>query len=71
MAMVLYVLAEMVRKISLLLQAFIPTSAALLLDQLVVPGANRELANWDDMLEMGTAIPTPEGVFPRYVEAAA
>lgn len=70
MATVLYVLAETVRVLSLILQPFMPESAGKLLDQLGVIPAQRHLA-WassDNALKPEGEIAKPEGVFPRYVE---
>lgn len=65
---VLYVAAEAVRRIALLVQPAMPESAAKLLDQLAVPEDSRSFSNWDDALEPGTNLPVPQGVFPRWVE---
>ena len=64
---VLYVLAETVRQIALLLQAFIPDSAGRILDQLVVPADQRTFAARSSQLVSGVTLPKPEGIFPRYV----
>ncbi len=69
---VLYNLCEQIRKIAIVLQPFMPGAAAKILDQLAVPENNRNLENiaLDAVqLKPGTALPPPEGVFPRYVEA--
>ena len=42
----------------------------LMLDQLGVPSNARQLADLDTPLDDGTALPAPQGVFPRYVEPA-
>ncbi len=73
---VLYVLAEVLRHLGLLLQPFMPEKAGLLLDQLAVPADSRSFAAFDSAhaLQAGTLLPAPEGIFPRYVveaEAAA
>src|SRR5262249_54914565 len=70
MGTVLYVVAEVVRRIALLTQAFMPDSCARLLDQLAVAADARSFAAWDQALAGGTALPAPSGVFPRFVEAA-
>ncbi|MFN4281882.1 MAG: methionine--tRNA ligase [Alphaproteobacteria bacterium] len=72
MATVLYVLAETVRRLSLLLQAVTPDAAAKLLDQLAVSANSRTYAHYGQGHELkpGTALPAPAGVFPRYVEPA-
>ena len=73
MATVLYVLAEVIRNLGLILQPFVPSSAARMLDQLLIPASARELKNMGSAhaLKAGTELPKPEGVFPRYVEEAA
>jgi methionyl-tRNA synthetase len=68
MGTVLYVLAETVRRVALLLQPFMPTSIARMLDQLAVSEDKRSFAHFDDALIGGTALPAPQGVFPRHVE---
>ncbi|MDE2030632.1 MAG: methionine--tRNA ligase, partial [Alphaproteobacteria bacterium] len=74
METVLYVLAETLRHLGVVLQPFMPQSAAKLLDQLAVPENERGFAhieNSDYALKSGTPLPAPQGVFPRYVESAA
>ena len=70
---VLYVLAETIRRLGLLIQPIMPQSAAKLLDQLAVPEGKRNFAAYgkDHALVPGTALPQPQGVFPRFVEEAA
>jgi methionyl-tRNA synthetase len=68
MGTVLYVLAETVRRVALLLQPVMPGSIARMLDQLAVPEDKRAFAHFDDSLVGGTALPAPQGVFPRHVE---
>ena len=68
MATVLYVLADVLRVIGIMVQPFMPGSMAKLLDQLAVPAAARDFAALDRALTPGTALPTPVGVFPRFVE---
>jgi methionyl-tRNA synthetase len=72
MATVLYVLAEVIRHVGILVQPFVPASAARILDQLAVPAEARTLADAGDRASLvaGTELPKPEGVFPRYVEPA-
>ena len=41
-----------------------------ILDQLAVPAAERAFASFDKELVSGTAMPVPQGVFPRFVEPA-
>lgn len=72
METVLWTTAEAVRRIAIMLQPFVPGSAAKLLDLLAVVADRREFANAGhaDALVPGTPLPAPAGVFPRYVEAA-
>lgn len=70
MATVMYVTMEAVRQVATLAQAVMPDSAAKLLDLLGVAADNRDFASLgeDGRLVPGTALPEPQGVFPRYVE---
>jgi methionyl-tRNA synthetase len=71
MGTVLYVLAETIRHLAILVQPVVPEAAARLLDQLAQPPQRRNFAALAAPLAPGTALPPPEGVFPRYVEGAA
>ena len=73
MATVLWVLAETIRRLAILTQPFMPDASARILDQLAQPLELRSFAALDDKgaLVAGTALPKPEGVFPRLVEDAA
>jgi methionyl-tRNA synthetase len=71
MATVLYVLAETVRQVALLMQPVTPAAVAGLLDQLAVPADRRSFAHFGEALSAGTPLPAPQGVFPRFVEPAA
>ena len=68
MASVLYILVEVMRHIAILLQPFMPGSMARLLDQLGVAEGAREFSKLgpDGALTPGTALPKPEGIFPRF-----
>jgi methionyl-tRNA synthetase len=71
MATVLYVLAEVIRRLALVTQAFVPEASAKILGQLAVPDEARSLAHFDDpaaVLQPGAALPPPAGVFPRFTE---
>ena len=73
MATVLYVLAEVIRRLALVTQAFMPDASARILDQLAVPDDARRLASFADVasaLQPGTALPPPSGVFPRFADPA-
>ncbi|UJW86177.1 methionine--tRNA ligase [Devosia sp. SL43] len=67
MATVLYVTADTVRRLTIPMLAFVPASAARLLDQLAVPEDKRLLADskTSSMLVPGTELPVPQGVFAR------
>ena len=68
---VLYVTAECIRQLAILAQPFVPSSAAKMLDSLAVPADARDFDSLGDTsrLTPQTALPAPNPVFPRYVEA--
>jgi methionyl-tRNA synthetase len=70
MGTVLYVTAEVIRQVAILVQAVMPVSGAKLLDLLNVPGEARDFAALGPKgrLAPGTALPGPRPTFPRYVE---
>ncbi|MEE8270233.1 MAG: methionine--tRNA ligase [Alphaproteobacteria bacterium] len=72
MATVLYVVAETVRRLAILSQPVMPGAMGRMLDQLAVPSDARDFAHLGDAgaLAPGAALPKPQGVFPRHVEAA-
>ena len=72
MATILYVAAECVRQFAILALPVMPESATKLLDLLAVPPEDRTFASLGvkGRLKPGTAIPEPQGVFPRYVDPA-
>ncbi len=70
MGHVLRVLAEVIRVVATVLQPFMPSSMARLLDQLGVAGEARDLAALATPLPDGARLPAPHGVFPRWVEDA-
>lgn len=67
MGTVLYVLAEVVRVLGILIQPYTPESAGKILDQIKIDENSRDFSflNEDHMLKSGTQIDQPEGVFPR------
>ena len=69
MATVLYVTADVVRQIGILLQPFMPDSAAKLLDLIAIPSDKRDFAALGEAgrLVAGTPLEAPKPVFPRYV----
>jgi methionyl-tRNA synthetase len=70
MGTILYVTAEAVRQVAILAQPATPAAAGKLLDSLGQSPDARSFAALGEKgrLRPGTAIPTPVGVFPRYVE---
>jgi methionyl-tRNA synthetase len=68
MGTVLYVLAEVIRRLGILLQPVMPGSSAAILDQVAVPADRRRFADLAEPLRPGAQLPAPKGVFPRYVE---
>lgn len=70
METVLYVLAEVLRHLAILIQPFMPDAMSKLLDQLAVPAHERNFAalTQEHALKSGTPLPAPQGVFPRYVD---
>lgn len=72
MATVLYITADTVRRLAIPMQAFVPASAARLLDQLAVPDDQRTLSdalNANSLLT-NTDLPVPQGVFARLEKPA-
>jgi methionyl-tRNA synthetase len=69
---VLYVTAEVLRQVSILVQPFMPASAENLLDLLAVPQRERTFAYLGGVhrIAAGVTLPAPAPVLPRYVEAA-
>ncbi len=68
METVLYVTAEVLRVIGILIQPCMPGSAAKLLDLLAVPAEGRSFADAGQSLAPGTPLPPPTAIFPRFVE---
>ena len=69
MSAVLRFLTDTLRVIATVLQPVMPASMARMLDQLGIPPNARAFSDLTTPLPDGTALPPPEGVFPRYVEA--
>ena len=65
---IMWVTAETLRRIGILIQPFIPGAAEILLDQLSVPTTERSFAHLSEnfALKGGTKLPTPLALFPRY-----
>jgi methionyl-tRNA synthetase len=72
MGTVLYVLAETLRHLAILVQPFVPDAAGRLLDQLGVDASARDFDHLGPRhaLEPGAALPKPQGLFPRLDEEA-
>lgn len=73
MGTVLYVTAEVVRQIGILLQPFMPESCEKLLDLVAAPADKRDFAALGaaGRLVPGTPLEAPKPVFPRYVAPEA
>jgi methionyl-tRNA synthetase len=67
---ILYVTAEVVRQVAILVQPAMPESASKLLDLLAVPADARTFAalGAKHRLAPGTMLPAPSGVFPRWID---
>ena len=72
METVLWTTAEILRRVGILCQPFMPQSSEKLLDLLAVGQDERSFAHVDPAhaLVSGTVLPAPAPVFPRYVEPA-
>jgi methionyl-tRNA synthetase len=68
MGTILYVLAETIRQIAILTQPLVPQASARILDQLAISPDQRTFVGLKTALVPGAALPTPEGVFPRWIE---
>jgi methionyl-tRNA synthetase len=70
---VLYVTAEVVRQVAILAQPVMPESSARLLDILGIPVDQRDFAalGGAGRITAGIKLPTPVGIFPRYIEPTA
>ena len=73
MATVLAVTAETLRRVALMVQPFVPTAGAALLDLLAVPPTQRTFAHADaaHALPAGTPLPPPAPIFPRFEKPEA
>ena len=67
---ILYVTAETVRQLAILIQPAVPASASKLLDLLAQADEQRTFAALGEggRLKPGSALPAPVGIFPRFVE---
>jgi methionyl-tRNA synthetase len=71
METVLWTTAEVLRMVGIMIQPYVPQSAAKLLDLLAVPEDKRSFADFEARLVSGTALLAPAPVFPRFVEEEA
>jgi methionyl-tRNA synthetase len=73
MGTVLYVTAEVTRRIAILAQPFMPAACGKLLDLLGVPANERDFSalGGERRIAAGATLPAPSPVFPRYVEPEA
>ncbi len=67
----LYVLADTIRRLAILVQPVMPDATTAMLDQLAVATEARGFEALEARLQPGTPLPKPEGVFPRFVEEEA
>ena len=70
MAAVLWVLAETIRQVAIVIQPVMPTAAAAILDQLRIPEDERGFAmlGAGNRLAGATPLDKPTPVFPRFVD---
>ena len=73
MGTVLYVMLETIRHLATLGQPYMPDSCAKMLDQLALDAGKQDFAALgpDHALAPGTALPKPQGIFPRIIEEKA
>jgi methionyl-tRNA synthetase len=65
METILYVLAEILRRVGVYISPIIPTSGKALLDQLGIPESHRTFASIRESLPTGLNVATPVPVFPK------
>jgi methionyl-tRNA synthetase len=70
---VLYVTAEVLRQVAISTLPFMPASAARLLDLLAIPAGERQFGDLGGhrRIAAGARLPSPNPVFPRYVDSEA
>lgn len=68
MEIVLYVTAEIIRRIAIIVQPYIPESAEKLLDTLNVETSKRSFESLNENIKTISLNEAPQAVFPRYVE---
>jgi methionyl-tRNA synthetase len=62
---VLYVLVDVIRHLAILASPIVPLAAGKIMDQLALKPEERTIAALANKLEIGRALPVPQGVFPR------
>jgi methionyl-tRNA synthetase len=73
---VLYVTAEVIRQVAILTQPVMPESSGKLLDSLGIPRVPEDARKFAALggttrIKPGINLPTPVGIFPRYIEPTA
>ena len=68
METVLWTMAESIRVLGLLVRPFMPESADKILDLVAITDEKRTYGALKTELVIGTELPKPEGIFPRFVE---
>jgi methionyl-tRNA synthetase len=68
MGTVLFVTAEVLRQVAILVQPFMPASAGKLLDLLGVSARDFAALGSQERIVPGTQLPPPVAIFPRYME---
>jgi len=63
---VLYTLCEIIRKIALMTQCFLPVGSAKILDYLAIDQNKRGIDALNTRLLSGTNLPVPSGIYPRF-----
>ncbi len=71
METVLWTTAEVIRMVAILIQPYMPQSAAKFLDLLAVSENKRDFSHFALRLQSGSDLPAPAAVFPRFVEEEA
>jgi methionyl-tRNA synthetase len=73
MATVLFVLADVIRRLAILVQPIMPDSASRILDQLAIPADARSFAalGSEPAVTPGAELPKPSPVFPRFIDEEA
>ena len=71
METVLWTTAEVIRMVAILIQPYVPQSAAKFLDLLAVPENARDFSHFTLRLQAGLDLPAPTAVFPRFVDEEA